>query len=190
MKLFYSSLLVALLAVCLCACSDRMSLPIKSVNPSKYIIGAMAPDLELVNAKGEFSRLSDYRGKLVFLNFWASWCVICRHELPQIERLQEWVDSGNFVVLAVSLDENKQSFLNVCQKSAGGLELWHDYKGQAKGLFNPGMLPVSMLISRAGQIVSFADPETGHIEQQFSGPKNWANPATLEMFKLLAKSSV
>ena len=62
---------------------------------------AATPPLELADANGSMHRLSDYRGKVVLLNFWAIWCEPCRAELPSIERLRAALGKRAFVVLAV-----------------------------------------------------------------------------------------
>ena len=64
---------------------------------------AASPPLELTDANGTTHRLSDYRGKVVLLNFWATWCEPCRDELPSIERLRAALARKPFVVLAVQM---------------------------------------------------------------------------------------
>lgn len=101
-------------------------------------------------------------------------------------RLAELMDEEDFAILAVSVDEQEKNFLRIAKKHQGQLELWHDYKGMARKLFNPGMLPVTMVINKEGRLVLFPDPETGRQAERFSGPKNWSAPATLKIFEELA----
>lgn len=63
----------------------------------------MAPDFELLTIDGETVRLSDYRGKAVLLNFWATWCVPCREEIPDLVKLTGEIDPEKFVVLGLTL---------------------------------------------------------------------------------------
>jgi peroxiredoxin len=77
--------------------------------------GGATPALELADMKGARHRLADYRGKVVLVNFWATWCVPCRDEMPSIERLRTSLDSRRFAVLAVNLAEPEsriQKFLD------------------------------------------------------------------------------
>lgn len=67
-------------------------------------VGMTAPDFELPDLDGKNMRLSDLRGKVVFLNFWATWCKPCREEMPSMEVLYKNFEGQNFVILAVSID--------------------------------------------------------------------------------------
>jgi cytochrome c biogenesis protein CcmG/thiol:disulfide interchange protein DsbE len=74
---------------------------------SKYeplTVGKMAPDFELPDLSDKTMRLSDFRGKVVFLNFWATWCKPCREEMPSMEVLYKNFEREGLVVLAVSID--------------------------------------------------------------------------------------
>src|SRR5262245_50619953 len=68
--------------------------------------GFEAPDFELPDLRGATHRLSALRGKVVFLNLWATWCPPCRQEMPAMERLYERMPSRDFAMLAVSQDED------------------------------------------------------------------------------------
>lgn len=74
--------------------------------------GDLAPDFELPTLDGEVVRLSDYRGKRVMLNFWATWCPPCRAEMPDMQKFQ---DNNDVQVLAVNLSETESSPNNVPQ---------------------------------------------------------------------------
>ena len=64
---------------------------------------AAAPPLELADTNGAMHRLADYRGKVVLVNFWATWCEPCRDELPTIERLRAALAGRPFVILSVQM---------------------------------------------------------------------------------------
>ncbi|CAM4017782.1 TlpA disulfide reductase family protein [Lederbergia lenta] len=72
--------------------------------------GELAPDFELTTLDGEVVKLSDYRGKRVMLNFWATWCPPCRAEMPDMQKFQ---DNKDVQVLAVNLSETESSSKNV-----------------------------------------------------------------------------
>jgi thiol-disulfide isomerase/thioredoxin len=67
--------------------------------------GGATPPLELSDLQGKKHRLADYRGQVVLVNFWATWCVPCREEMPSIERLRASLEGRPFAVLAVNLAE-------------------------------------------------------------------------------------
>src|SRR5215467_12528925 len=74
---------------------------------SKYeplVVGMPAPDFSLPDLQGNKQRLSDYRGKVVFLNFWATWCKPCKEEMPSMQMLWDSLQKQDFVMLAVSMD--------------------------------------------------------------------------------------
>lgn len=68
-----------------------------------------APDFTLQTIKGEEVSLSDYRGKIVFINFWATWCGPCRHEVPAFVELQDEYGTDNLVILGISVDQGNRS---------------------------------------------------------------------------------
>ena len=75
---------------------------------SKPKAGDVAPDFTLATLKGDSVRLSDYRGKVVFLNFWATWCPPCREEMPSMESLYRGLKGREFEMLAVSIDRKEE----------------------------------------------------------------------------------
>jgi cytochrome c biogenesis protein CcmG, thiol:disulfide interchange protein DsbE len=77
---------------------------LQSAKYEPLTVGKEAPDFVLPNLNDKSVRLSDYRGKVVFLNFWATWCKPCREEMPSMEVLYKNFDRDGLVVLAVSID--------------------------------------------------------------------------------------
>lgn len=78
-----------------------------TASPVSLQIGDSAPDFTLPNLTGQEVSLRDFRGKVVLLNFWASWCVPCRSETPALQRLYEKYQDQDFVVIGVSIDEEE-----------------------------------------------------------------------------------
>lgn len=101
---------IALLTLILSACSSFIfggstgAIDTSGI-ASAPVRDALAPDFELVNIQGENVKLSDFRGKAVLINFWATWCAPCRLEMPAIQARYEQY-SPDFVVLAVDNDES------------------------------------------------------------------------------------
>jgi thiol-disulfide isomerase/thioredoxin len=76
------------------------------------------PDFTLPNLDSKKISLKDFRGKLVFLNFWATWCVPCREEMPAMEKLYQEFKEKNFLVLAVNVKDRKQDAVKLKKKTS------------------------------------------------------------------------
>lgn len=114
-----------------------------------------APEFTLQNLAAEDVSLSDYRGKVVLLNFWATWCMPCRDEMPSMERLwQQYRDKG-FVILAVSTDEGGPSRVKSFVKRLKiNFPVVLDPDATVSDLYQVSGLPVSYLVDREGHVVN------------------------------------
>ena len=114
--------------------------------------GGPTPALELEDMTGQVHRLADYRGKVVLVNFWATWCEPCRAEMPSIDGLRNALDGKPFQVLAVNLAEP----LSRIEKFAGMMPLHfpllRDRDGAVAKAWRARLLPASFLIGRDGRI--------------------------------------
>ena len=149
------------IAACLVALS--CSTPAFSVE-----LGQPAPDFERVDGKDQSIKLSSYLGKVVYLDFWASWCVPCRETFPWMNQLQEKYGKDGFEVVAVNIDTKKgdaDRFL--AQFPAHFTVLFDPKRGVAKTYALKGM-PTAFLIDRAGNVVSthlgFQKDRAGELE--------------------------
>lgn len=77
---------------------------LQSAKYEPLVVGKVAPDFALTDLNEKSYRLSDFRGKVVFLNFWATWCAPCREEMPSMEVLYKNFEKDGLVILAVSID--------------------------------------------------------------------------------------
>lgn len=75
-----------------------------------------APDFELIDLAGKTHRLADYRGKVVIINFWASWCPECLEEMPSLDRLYTRFSKQDLIVLGITSDRKKDPVLEVLKK--------------------------------------------------------------------------
>jgi thiol-disulfide isomerase/thioredoxin len=123
------------------------------------------PDLAFDDANGQPKRLSDWRGKTVLLNLWATWCVPCRKEMPALEGLQEKLAGPNFEVVAINIDtrdpEKPKNFLRDANLTRLGYfndrnaKIFQDLKSIGRAL---GM-PTSVLVDSSGcEIATIAGP--------------------------------
>ncbi|MDK7664784.1 TlpA disulfide reductase family protein [Cytobacillus oceanisediminis] len=117
--------------------------------------GNLAPDFELTDMEGNPVKLSDYRGKAVLLNFWASWCPPCRAEMPHMEKLYNKYKDENFDILAVNLT-NTEKNSGDAEKFVKELRLTFtipmDVKGEAGSDYNIMAYPTSYFIDSDGVI--------------------------------------
>lgn len=133
------------------------NLHLRAAQMTKLAIGAEAPQILLANPEGEVVSLSSLRGKIVLIDFWASWCKPCRLENPHVVKLyNEYRDRG-FEVYGVSLDKNKQAWVNAIQQD--GLEWIHVsdlqfWNSAAAKLYNVNSIPKTFLIDEDGKIIA------------------------------------
>ena len=115
---------------------------------------ARAPDFELSTADGTVIRLQDLRGKVVLLNFWATWCPPCKAEMPDLDALhRKYGAEHDFLVLGVNDRENAVDVAAFARRERVSFPLLIDRDGGViEKLFNVRYLPTSLIIDRDGNI--------------------------------------
>jgi len=112
-----------------------------------------APDFSLKTYNGNAFRLSDYRGKVVLINFWASWCVPCRDEAPVLNTLwNEYKDRG-VVIIGVGYLDNEKDARAYLQEFGVRFETGHDNGNIISGLYHIKGVPETFIIDKKGDIV-------------------------------------
>jgi peroxiredoxin len=114
--------------------------------------GGPAPDLELRALDGSAHRLADYRGRVVLVNFWATWCAPCREEMPSMQRLGEKLAGRPFVVLAVNLDEPEARIRTFLSRTKVDFTVLLDPGKKAASAWGARILPASFVIGPDGRI--------------------------------------
>ena len=145
---------------------------ISNLEPMKE--NALTPEFSLLDPQGKKVSLKDFRGKIVFLNFWASWCVPCREEMPAMERLYQEFKDKNFVVFAVSVKDRKQDAIDFAKELKLTYPLALDPEGQVGVLYGAWGLPTTYLIGPKGEGLARA-----------WGPAEWYSPAARNLIKEL-----
>ena len=126
-------------------------------NVKKLAIGSVAPDFSLSNPGGNLMRLSSFRGKYVFLDFWASWCQPCRMENPELVKVYDKFKGAHFEILGVSFDKKRENWLKAIEQD--GLEWQHvsDLKyfdSEMIQLYNIVNVPTTILLDPKGEIIA------------------------------------
>jgi len=136
--------------------AERYTIETKPANPTA--IGAMAPDLAFSNPEGKILKLSDLRGKVVLLDFWASWCRPCRMENPNVVKDYHKYHEKGFEVFSVSLDKDKNSWLKAIQDDGliwpnhvSDLKYW---SSEAAAIYGVTSIPATFLIGKDGRIIA------------------------------------
>ena len=138
------------------------------------------PELTFFDADGKQVTLADFRGEVVVLNLWATWCAPCRREMPSLDRLQAKYGGDGLEVIALSLDRGDiakvRAFFD--ELAISNLAVYQDPKGNVgREMAAPG-LPTTVVIDRAGQ-------EVGRL----LGPAEWDSAEALAMIEALMKAS-
>ncbi|HAO39666.1 MAG TPA: TlpA family protein disulfide reductase [Afipia sp.] len=136
------------------------------------------PDLAFEDSEGKTRKLSEWRGRTVLINLWATWCVPCRKEMPALDKLQETLGGKDFEVVAINIDtrdpEKPKNFLK--EGNLTKLAYFHDQKAKVfQELKSAGRalgMPTSVLVDGAGcEIATIA------------GPAEWASDDAMKLIK-------
>jgi peroxiredoxin len=137
--------------------------------------GGLAADFAVTDLQGQAVRLSQYRGQVVLLNLWATWCPPCREEMPSMERLWQRLKDRGFVLLAVSEDEQGAAAVRpFVQEMQLTFPVLLDPTGDVGSRYGVWGYPESFLIDREGRVV-----------ERVIGPRDWASPAQIAAIERL-----
>ena len=143
--------------------------------PGLIRIGQEAPDFVLKDEDGKPVKLTDYRGKLVFLHFWASWCPPCIEEAQDLERLENAMKNKPFQMLAVSIDTDEDAVHKFDQRNNVTLP----------ALLDPGQQVARGLYKITGQPETFLISPQGVVLKHIVGPMPWSNAQVFGYIKAL-----
>ena len=130
-----------------------------------------APDFVSENLRGGNIGLADYKGKIVLLNFWATWCMPCRAEMPGMEKLWQKYKEQGFVVVAVSNDEGSKKRVETFSKLLDlSFPILLDPEGEVNDLYKVSSMPTSFLIDGNGKIIS-----------RIVGTEEWFSPEAIQL---------
>jgi len=121
-----------------------------AVSAATKLKGTEAPDFVLRSLAGQNLRLSEYRGQIVMLTFWASWCGDCRAQLEQLGEMHERYQEAGVELLAVNLDQNRKQAADMMVRLNATYPVLHDQAGDVGKLYDVSRMPVMVLIDRGG----------------------------------------
>ena len=145
----------------------------QSANQAPVRVGLPAPDFTFPGLDGNKVSLSDYRGKVVFINIWATWCPPCVEEMPSMQKLYQKLKGENFEILAVSIDSKGAKvvapFMKKYQLTFPALL---DSMGTIKRIYKTTGVPESYIIAKDGILA-----------KKVLGPLDWSQPDVLRLFR-------
>ncbi|MFW5890030.1 MAG: redoxin domain-containing protein [Marinilabiliaceae bacterium] len=116
-------------------------------------VGSEAPDFTLADAEGNEHSLSDFQGKYVFLDFWASWCSPCREENPNLVKVYKQYGGEDFEIVGVSLDKTRDPWLKAVEEDNITWTQLHDPEGEVAGTYGVQSIPFTLLLDEEGEII-------------------------------------
>ena len=147
------------------------------VDPTKMpTIGQPVPEVTLPDLEGRTVRLSDFRGNVVVLNFWATWCPPCVEEMPSLQKLQQALGKKGLQVLAAAVDENLQDVARFREEYDLSLPILHDQGGKVSHRFSTFKYPETYVVDRDGKLIA-----------KIIGPQDWVSPTVIRDFVRLLR---
>jgi peroxiredoxin len=147
----------------------------QSVAYSRPDIGTPAQDFRLMDLDGTVHSLSQHQGKVVFLNFWATWCGPCKVEMPAMESLYQAFRSQGLEILAVSVDQQGAAVTRPFKEAMGlSFPILHDSDYQVGLTYGARTLPMTYVIDRKGVI-----------RQRVFGARDWNSPEARQLMSEL-----
>lgn len=162
--------------------SSQPAIPAKSQPAAKLPqmakVGYIAPDFQLKNLKGEWVDLNAFRGKIILINFWATWCGPCRAEMPSMEEMYNGFNRKDFEILAVSTDEDGlRSVVPFLQEYRFSFPVLIDDTLRINDLYGVSSIPTSVIVDRNGMITN-----------RFFGAIDWTDPKQKKLLTQLIQS--
>ena len=168
------------LAVLLLTCSGLVGAnPFTALEADAPRIRIPAPDFTLTGLDGSSTTLSDYKGKVVLLNFWATWCLPCREEMPGMQTLFERYGGRGLAVIAVAADQENIRGVRSFVKDLGlGFPILTEGNADLRNTYEVVGLPMSYLIGRDGRISA-----------RIVGARAWDSPEAIDLIEYLLRQS-
>jgi peroxiredoxin len=129
-------------------------------------VGDTAPQFSVTTDAGQRLTRAEFGGKVLVLNFWATWCQPCIEELPSLNQFQNELGPAGVVVLGVSVDRNEHAYKRFLERARVSFRTARDPEADVSSRYGTFKYPETYVIDRAGKVV-----------QKHIGPRNWMDPA-------------
>lgn len=140
--------------------------------------GEPAPSFELANLDGKAVSLGDLKGKILLINFWASWCMPCVSEMPALQNLYSRLKDEGFVVVAIGVDDDKASLKSFAQEYGLTFPILIDETGLTKKAYGVRGVPESFFVDREGRMIMVPDLTDNRPVIKIVGPRQWDSPTS------------
>jgi peroxiredoxin len=145
-----------------------------SVRETIVKVGDRAPDFEVHADNGRTLDLDNYKGRVLVLNFWATWCPPCVEELPSLNAMSKELEGAGVVVLGVSVDRNEAAYRQFLRNAQVAFETARDPEGTVSSAYGTYKFPETYIIDKQGVV------RQKHINSQ-----NWMDPQMIAGIKAL-----
>jgi peroxiredoxin len=129
------------------------------------VVGEPIPNFDLPDLQGETVRLSDHRGEVLLINFWASWCAPCVEEMPSLERLHRALEPKGLRIVAVSVDDDRAVIERFREEHDLSFLILHDEGASVSHTFETFKYPETYIVDREGRLIS-----------KVIGARDWITP--------------
>ncbi len=136
--------------------------------------GRLAPQFSVKDRSGQLHSLNDFRGKVVLVNFWATWCPPCIEEMPSMDSLQKTLDQEKFSIIAISVDDSWDPVDTFIKLSNLDLNIYSDFEGKVAKLYGTHKVPETYILNKEGIVV-----------RKILGEIDWTSPKVLSYLKEL-----
>jgi len=143
-----------------------------SIVPPNSAVQAL--DFTVESLLGDSESLNDYRGKVIFLNFWATWCGPCKAEVGEIDALNETLKDEDFMVMALSIQEQKKRVSKFMESNDIDFPVYLDSDGAVAAMYGVTGIPTTYIIAPDGTIVGRA-----------VGPREWGGKESVKLMRSL-----
>jgi thiol-disulfide isomerase/thioredoxin len=140
---------------------------------------ALPVEVELKDLDGHTIRLSDFRGKIVFLNFWTTWCFDCRIEMPHMEKLHQRFKNKDFAMVTINLQESASQVKRFFNQFKLTFTALLDSDGEIGARFMITAIPTTFILNKEGIIIGKA-----------MGPRKWGGEKASSLFNYLTNRTV
>ena len=143
------------------------------------MVQALPVEIRLKDLNGRPVSLSDFRGKIVFLNFWTTWCYACRIEMPDMEKLHQKFKNKDFAMVSINIQESVSQVKQFFKKFRLTLTALLDSDGEVGARFMITAIPTTFILDREGIIIG-----------KVMGPREWDGKKAFALFEHLTNGSV